>query len=228
MSTTIAAPPQTPPPKVAAPPVTPPVVPTAAVPPPPLFLASGPQLYTITVKQYEQMAAAGILSENDRVELLNGLLVTKMTIKPPHATALGLLLDAFKLSLPAGWRVRVQDPIELDVSEPEPDAAVVRGDARTFAVRHPRPTELGLLVEVADSSLGYDRGDKLRAYAANGVTEYWIVNLIDRRVEVYSQPSGPTAVPSFGSLTTYAPGQAVPITLDGTAVAAIAVVDVLP
>ncbi|QEL14701.1 Uma2 family endonuclease [Limnoglobus roseus] len=224
MSPAVATPPQTPPPKATVPVSTTP----ASITPPPLCLSTGPQLHALTVKQYHQMIDAGVFSEDERVELLNGLLVRKMTIKPPHATALGLLLDALRLSLPAGWRVRVQDPIELDVSEPEPDAAVVRGDARTFAARHPRPAEIGLVVEVADRSLAYDRGEKLRAYAANNVSLYWIVNLVDNRVEVYSQPSGPTAVPSFGSVQTYAPGQSVPLTLDGTAVATIAVADVLP
>lgn len=227
MSTTVAAPPQTPPPKAApapasAPPVTPPVAPPA------MFLVTGPQLYPLTVKQYEQMGAAGILTENDRVELLNGFLVSKMAPNPPHATALALLLIVFKRLVPDNWFTRVQDPIELDVSLPEPDLVFVRGDPRPFAARHPRPTDISLLIEVADSSLASDRGDKLRAYAANGIVEYWIVNLVDGRVEVYTQPSGPAVAPSYGSLQSYAAGQAVPLTLDGTAVGSVAVADVLP
>jgi Uma2 family endonuclease len=224
MSTTLAAPPQTPPPKAAPVPGPPP---TPAYPAP-LFLASGPQLHRLTVKQYEQMSAVGIFANGERVELLNGVLVSKMSINPPHATALGLLRHILPPLLPADWWWRVQEPIGLDISMPEPDMALVRGGPRTFTTRHPHPAEIGLLIEVSHSSLALDRGEKLQAYAANGIVEYWIVNLVDNRIEVYTQPSGPTAAPSYGSLTTYAPGQAVPLALDGAAVASVPVADVLP
>ena len=113
-------------------------------------------------------------------------------------------------------------------SEPEPDVAVARGDETTYDTRHPGPGDLGLVVEVAYSSLTLDRVHLARIYARAGIVEYWIVNLIDRQVEVYTQPSGPTAAPTYGHRHDYGPGDSVPLVLDGVAVGQVAVSEVLP
>jgi Uma2 family endonuclease len=100
-----------------------------------------------------------------------------------------LVEDALREILGRGFDVRVQLPAALDAnSVPEPDVAVVQGSPRDFADRH--PSTAALIVEVADSSLAYDRTHKLASYARNGIAEYWIVNLVDRRLEVYREPAG--------------------------------------
>ncbi len=223
MTTAIANPPQTPPPKNGVPAKIPDL--SAVRSSAPLRISpEGPPLYSLTVDQYERMTAAGILTTKDRCELLNGQLVMKMPPNPPHATALALLRIAFKPLVPADWFERVQDPIALDVSEPEPDLTLVQGDPRAFVARHPRPADIGLVVEVADSSLAYDRAEKLIAYAANGIVEYWIVNLVDRRVEVYASPAGP----SYANQRSYTPAESVPLVIDGKSLGSIPVVDLLP
>ena len=116
----------------------------------------------------------------------------------------------------------------LPDSQPEPDFAVVRGNARTYFSRHPSTADVGLLVEVADSSLLRDQRDKTRIYARAGIPCYWIVNLVDRRVEVFTQPSGPTAVPAYGAFQTFQPGDAVPIALDGAPAGTVPAADLLP
>src|SRR5262249_46760367 len=108
------------------------------------------------------------------------------------------------------------------------DCAIVRGNARTYLTRHPGPADIGLVIEVADTTLAGDRADKCRIYARAGLACYWIVNLNDRQVEVYTSPSGPTASPAFAQRTDYHVGDTVPLVLDAATVASIAVVDLLP
>jgi Uma2 family endonuclease len=119
-------------------------------------------------------------------------------------------------------------PIALIESEPEPDAAVVRGDITTYFTRHPTPTDFGIVIEISDSTLAFDRRDKGRIYARAGIPVYWIVNVVDRQVEVYTDPQPGAAPPAYAAQTIYRPGQDVPILLDGTATSAVAVSDLLP
>jgi Uma2 family endonuclease len=93
---------------------------------------------------------------------------------------------------------------------------------------HPTAGDAGLLIEVADSSLLRDQRDKTRIYARANIPCYWIVNLVDQRIEVYTQPSGPTAVPAYGAFQTYQPGDSIPLVLDGNVVASLPVADLLP
>src|SRR5262249_942521 len=150
-------------------------------------------LYRLSVAQYHAMARAGILKEGEPVELIEGLLVQKMTKHPPHPVATGLTRDAVAARLPAGWFVRVQDPITLDTSEPEPDVVVARGQPRDYTTHHPGPADVPLVMEVAETSLDEDRGIKKWMYARNRIPTYWIVNLIDQQVEVYTVPTGQAA-----------------------------------
>jgi Uma2 family endonuclease len=129
--------------------------------------------------------------------------------------------------VPSGFEIRVQSAIRLPDSEPEPDLTLARGDDLTFAQQHPEPAEIVLLVEVADSTLTRDRQDKGRIYARSAIAEYWIVNLVDRQVEVYTQPSGPVAAPSFGHRRDYRTGDALPVNLDGKTIGSITVTEIL-
>jgi Uma2 family endonuclease len=174
------------------------------------------------------MIEAGILTTEDKVELLENYVVLKMPRNPPHDGTIDLVKAALPGLIPSGWLLRIQQTVVLSDSQPEPDFAVVRGNPRTYLARHPGPADVGLLIEVANASLLRDQRDKTRIYARGGISCYWIVNLVDRRIEVYAQPSGPTAVPAYGSFQIYQPGDAVPIVLDGAAVASVPAADLLP
>ena len=189
-----------------------------------LRLASFPRF---SVAAYHRLLSAGILDENSRTELLEGYLVTKMGYNPPHATATVRTRRRIERLASVGWEVREEKPITLPDSEPQPDVAVARGDDSLYVARHPAPADLALVVEVSDSSLAIDQQDMSRIYARAGIVEYWIVNLIDRRVEVHTQPSGPTASPAYGHLQIYPAGASVPLTLAGVALGTIAVADLL-
>jgi Uma2 family endonuclease len=180
------------------------------------------------VPEYHKLIEIGLLTEDDALELIEGYLVLKMPRNPPHATSLHHTLRALHRCLPDGWSVWVQSAITLSDSEPEPDLAIVRGDERTYAHRHPGPADIGLAIEVSDSTLLGDRADKGRIYARAGIACYWIVNLNDRQVEVYTAPSGPTAAPAFAQRVDYRAGSTVPLVLEGALAGNIPVQDLLP
>lgn len=181
-----------------------------------------------TVAEYHKLIEVGVLTENDRLELLDGYLVEKMPHDPVHDGTIQLVEDALRALLPSGWCLRVQSALTLSTSEPEPDVAVARGDKRTYLGQHPGPADCGLVVEVSNTTLDSDRDDKIPLYARDGIPAYWIVNLIDRQVEVHEQPSGASPSPTYGSLRTYKPGDTVPVVLAGVSVGSIAVADLLP
>jgi Uma2 family endonuclease len=148
----------------------------------------GMPVHRFSVKQYHRMIELGVLTENDCVELLQGWIVDKMPQHPSHAATVSVLARHLRERVPTTWIVRVQSPVTLDDSEPEPDLAVARGPEERYWSVHPTPTDLALVVEVADTTLDRDRGTKAALYAGARVPYYWIVNLIEVRVEVYSQP----------------------------------------
>jgi Uma2 family endonuclease len=181
-----------------------------------------------SVAEYHKLIESGILTEDDNLELLEGYLVHKMSRNPPHDATIQRLMKRLFQRLPPGWDLRVQSAVTLPESEPEPDLAVVRGDENAYVARHPSGADVGLLIEVSDSTLPADRIDKCRIYARAGIVCYWIVNLGDRQIEVYTAPSGPTADPAYGKRADYRIGDQVPLVLDGTPVALLAVQDLLP
>ena len=181
-----------------------------------------------SVPEYHRLTEIGVLTENDDLELIEGYLVLKMARNPPHDCSIELTSDAVRAANPKGWCVRVQCAVTLPDSEPEPDVTLARGATRNYAAHHPSPGEIGVLVEVSDSTLLGDRADKGRIYARANVPIYWIVNLVDRQIEVYEQPSGPTAAPAYAKTTIYGAGDSIPLVLDGVTVATFAVQDLLP
>jgi Uma2 family endonuclease len=185
-------------------------------------------IWRFTVAQYHEMARAGILTEDDPVELLNGWVVVKMTKNPPHSVTTGLVRVALERIVPQGWCVDPQEPITLSASEPEPDVTVIRGHRRDYLDRHPNAAEVGLVVEVADASLDRDQVFKKSLYAEAGIAVYWVVNLVERRVEVYTEPSGPGRSPDYRSRRDYAPSDEMPLLLDAREVGRIPVRDLLP
>jgi Uma2 family endonuclease len=183
---------------------------------------------TFTGAEYDKLIEIGVLTKHDKVELLEGYVVLKMAINPPHNNATNVLLELLIRLVPAGWVVRGQATAKLTESRPEPDVALARGNRRTYFTHNPEPADLGLVVEVSDSSLDRDQLDKSRIYARDKIPVYWIVNLVDRRVEVYSDPNGPGDDPRYHTLNVFAAGTLVPVVLDGVTVGTIAVNDLLP
>jgi Uma2 family endonuclease len=185
-------------------------------------------IWRLTVNQYHAMIRAGILTAEHSVELLRGWLVPKMPKNPLHRAATRLLQRALEGLVPIGWYVDTQEPITTADSEPEPDAVVVRGETRQYLDRHPGPQDLALVVEVADTTLQRDRTSKKRLYAQAQIPVYWIVNLIDRQVEVYTLPLAPGEPGDYESHHDYSANDEVPLVIDGKDVGRVVVRDVLP
>ena len=140
-----------------------------------------------SVEQYHRMIESGAFTEDDRLELIEGWVVQQMAQGPGHEYAVGQGEDLLRARIPAGWHLRNQAPITLTSSEPEPDLTIVRGDRGIYRQRHPVPSEIALVAEVSDTSLDTDRV-KGKTYGSAGIAEYWIINLVDRCIEVYAQP----------------------------------------
>ena len=178
-------------------------------------------------EDYERLVKSGLL-DGQHVELMDGYIVDLAPIGPPHVVAVMLLASALAQAFDADSIVRQQAPFATDAfGEPQPDIAVVPGAIRDY--RHTHPTSARLIVEVADSSLRYDRLTKGSLYAAVGVPEYWIVNLIEQQVEVYQQPTADASSPHgsrYAHCTVIPPeGQLCPLAGNGQT---IAVRDILP
>jgi Uma2 family endonuclease len=143
-----------------------------------------------TVKQYHQMAEAGILTEDDRVELIRGEIVEMTPIGRRHAACVDRLNEMFILRLAQATIVRVQNPVELDDnSEPQPDLVLLRRRADFYEAGHPQAEDILLLVEVADTTVETDRDVKIFLYANSGIAEVWLVDINAQCLEVYRQPS---------------------------------------
>ena len=159
--------------------------------------AQSTRLRRWTRAEYARLIEAGILRGGEPVELLGGHLMVSEPQDSAHYTAIGLVEDALRAALGRGWLVRSQGPLALtDDSEPEPDVALTRGARRDYRDEHPsRPA---LVIEVAESSLALDREYKGSLYARAGIADYWILNLVDRVLEVYREPREDPAAPRRG------------------------------
>ena len=194
-----------------------------------------PPLEPLTVTQVEQMMAHGILMEGAPIELIDGLLIRKdrstrggdpMTHHPRHAACVSFFQGLVAAVLAHGCHMRSQLPITLsEVRAPEPDFAVIRGKSEEYRTRHPSPADVVLLVEVADSSLDFDRTTKHRIYAEAGIATYWIVNLIDNVIEVHQQPDQQAG--TYRDAREYRSGEVVEIQFPGGTKLAIDVADIL-
>ncbi|MBD1908062.1 Uma2 family endonuclease [Trichocoleus sp. FACHB-6] len=173
------------------------------------------------------MIRLGILSDDDPVELLDGWLVYKMPKNPPHRATTKLTRNALEAVIPEGWYVDTQEPITLTDSEPEPDVVVVRGNTRDYLDRHPGAADIALIIEVADSTLERDRTSKQRLYARAGIPIYWIINLPEKQIEVYTEPV--VAEESiYQRRQDYQLSDEVPVAIAGQIVSRLSVLDLLP
>ena len=179
---------------------------------------TGLPLVPISLDQYQHMIDSGILLDGDSIELLDGLLVRKdrsgcggdiMTHHPRHALLIKRLQRLFiPVCESVGWHVQIQLPVALtNFNAPEPDVAIVRGTEENYADRHPGPSDLLVVIEVADSSLSIDRTTKQRLYATAGIPKYWVINLPESLVDVYESPDA--AAGKYARQTTYVMGQTI-------------------
>lgn len=182
----------------------------------------------LSIEQYHAIIQAGILTDDDSVELLEGWLVFKMPKNPPHRATTRLVRTALENILPAGWYVDSQKPITLSNSEPEPDIVVVRGDTRQYLDRHPGAEDIALIIEVSDTTLQRDRTVKKRIYARARIAVYWIVNIVEGLVEVYSQPLVEVESSDYSQRLDFGRSAVIPIIIEGREIGAIAVNSLLP
>jgi Uma2 family endonuclease len=165
-------------------------------------------LHRFSVEEYHRIIKSGVLNENHRVELLD----------PPHDSMIDVLVGELQGMLPSNWFPRIQSAITTSDSEPEPDIAIVRGPRNRYFGKHPHAVDIGLVVEVSESTLHHDRNFKAPIFARAGIVTYWIVNLLDSRIEVYTLPveAGYQAVRNYGV------DESVPVILDGQEIGTIA------
>ena len=150
---------------------------------------SPPSRFRFTVQQYHRMIESGILYEDDRIELIEGELTTMTPINPAHAGKTKRLTRILSTLVGDEAIVSVQDPLVLgDRSEPQPDLMLLRPRADFYETANPLPGDVLLLIEVADTSLEYDRGVKIPLYAANGIPEVWLFDLQRKRLEIHLEP----------------------------------------
>lgn len=200
----------------------------AAIPPKPTVFPVPPMpVYRFTVEQYHNMIERGIFTENDRVELLEGWITPKMTHNPPHDCCVLLAQTELLDRLPTDCVLRVQSAITTRDSEPEPDLAIARGPARRYARAHPKPADISLLIEVADATLEADRNEKGRLYARARIVAYWIINLIDEQIEVYTEPRGGRS-PAYRQRNDYGIRDSIPLILNGKDLGRIRVRELIP
>jgi hypothetical protein len=178
-----------------------------------------------SVAKYQRMIETGILDKNDKVELLEGYVVLKMPRNPKHDSTIQRVQKRLYQLLPPNWDLRTRLAVTLSDSQPEPDFAIVRGDDTLYESHHPQANDVGLIIEVADSSLIRDTQDKARIYARGGIPIYWVINLTDQTLEVYTQPSGSTNSPNYGSHQTLTLADSVDLILDGSIIGSIPIVD---
>jgi Uma2 family endonuclease len=148
------------------------------------------RLRLFTVAEYHRLIRDGYFAHDERFELLDGLIVRKMPKDPIHEAVLLRARRVLVAALPAGWHVRSQSPVTLSESEPEPDLSIAPGDELDWGDRHPGPADVPLVIEVSNSTLTDDRNWKGPVYARDRIPLYWILNVPNWRVEVYSDPSG--------------------------------------
>jgi Uma2 family endonuclease len=177
--------------------------------------------------EYERLIDLGVFGPQDRLELLGGQLVVAEPQGTDHYSAILRATRVLQVAFGAGWLVRPQGPVALDdESEPEPDVAVVSGDIDDYRLAHPaRPV---LAIEVAVSSLALDRSHKASLYARAGVADYWIINLVDRVLEVHRDPAPDLEAPygwAYASIEILSGGAAIaPLAAPASPIAVTALV----
>jgi len=145
--------------------------------------------HRFSVEDYYRMAESGVLRPDARVELLDGQIIDMSPMGPAHGAVVKRLNEYFSQLAQGRWLMAVQDPLRLGLhSEPEPDLMLLKRAPDFYTSRHPVSEDVFLLIEVADTTLEFDREEKLPAYGRAGIAEVWIVNLSEPSIEVYREP----------------------------------------
>ncbi len=184
-------------------------------------------LFSFTAEAFFKMIEADVFADDERVELWDGQVHERMAKKRPHFLSSAKVDFALQRLAPPGWFVGGEGPIKLNqVRVPLPDLVILRGVFDDYVDRDPSAADVGLVVELSDSSLRYDTTIKLAAYAEAGIPAYWVVNLIKNVIQTYETPI--SAERRYAEEAVYAVGQSVPLRSDGVIVAEIAALDLLP
>ena len=183
--------------------------------------------YLISTDEFYRMLESEIFPEEARIGLWNGWIYEKMSKTQAHAVASILATTTLTQVLPPGWCLSGENPFTVSQNKaPLPDMIVLRGTGKDYIKRRPEAADVGLVVEFSHSSLKIDTGSKLEAYARAGVTAYWVLNLKDNVIQVYENPV--PAEGRYASMRIAGRDDSIPFTLDGTLVATIAALDLLP
>lgn len=188
-------------------------------------------LYRMTAETFFRAVDADVFPKKARVYLRNGQIYTKMAKKLPHSASTTVVLSALIPVLPEGWTYWIESPIlSHEFSAPLPDICLVRGRAQDYLQKgsFPKADEIALVVEIAESSLAEDRGEALADYAKANLPVYWIVNLIDWQVEVYTGPETVGEISRYAHREDYPVGREIPVTIDGVEVARVPAGSILP
>ncbi len=190
--------------------------------------ASGVIPYRVSVRQFRKMIDAGVFRDGDHVELLEGILVDKLTKHPPHNFTVTTIADTFRAVVGPDWVVREEKSVVLGrFSRPGPDVAIARGPRERYRSVSPGAADLAALTEVADTSYAKDRGSKWRKYAGSKIPLYWIVNLPLRQIEVYTEPTGRGKSAVYQVSKVYGVDDEVPIIVGSRELGRLRVRDVL-
>jgi Uma2 family endonuclease len=176
-----------------------------------------------TTTEFDRMVRAGIIEEGSRTYLWEGEVYEPMTINPAHRNAVGNLSDLLRARLPrADWTIEQDAPVDLeDGTKPQPDVMVIAGPRSRYRGRKIKPADMALLVEVSDTTYDRDRGPRWLKNAQTGIPVYWIVNIPERKVEVYTNPeTGPDGSPRYRDRAEFGLGAVVPLVLSREGVVA--------
>ena len=185
--------------------------------------------YRLTVRQFLKAVEAGVFPHDVRLELLGGIPVRKMTRNPPHNSTVFKLATGLRALLPREWIVYEEKPVVAGrMWRPEPDLALIRGPIELYERHDPKADDVALIIEGSDTSYEDDRGFKWHRYAAARLSTYWIVNLQDRQVERYSDPTGRGNSARYNVSSIYKKGDSIPVEVGGAGIGQLAVNDVLP
>jgi Uma2 family endonuclease len=182
----------------------------------------------LSVEEYQRIIASGLLNPDRNVEFLEGVIVRKVRSSLRHDSAVEKLLEALRPLLPRGWSATANCAIVTRESQPEPDVAIACDKLQDAQSNSPRAADAALVIEVADNSLPYDRRSKGRIYARAAIPYYWVLNLLDGQLEVFSNPSGPVPMPGYQEQRVYRTDDKVSLVIGLDDLGAIRVGDVLP
>ncbi|HEU5116285.1 MAG TPA: Uma2 family endonuclease [Isosphaeraceae bacterium] len=186
--------------------------------------------HPITVEEYFQIINSGALGPEPKVELIEGVIVDKMTKNNPHIIATDLVQILFGRLMPAGYYSSMGNPVIIKArnSVPEPDAVVARGNPRDIRSQGRLPESTALAVEVADTSYALDRNRKSQLYASAGIPIFWLLDLNRRRLEVFSNPTGQDDQARYEKTDLFEEKQEAPFVLDGQEIGRFAISEILP